>query len=208
MISQPCQELEDPVIVSLGVNVDVPLLFKWWRAPGIQRDVSKASPGLSPGLEVCSLDCRPSWWPPPKTCAAFDHNRQRCRLQWSGEQRPSLKRGIQYPSQYPLSGEEESCLIGQLGDHVGVVRVGKVEAAVAVRKVLQYQMFNWPQVQCFQCFPMFSRFCNIRCSIHPKSNVFTSKCGFRSVITGIFSPETTPTEVTRSGFSWKWLSNT
>ena len=141
MISQPCQELEDPVIVSLGVNVDVPLVFKGWGAPGIQRDVSKASPDLFPGLEVCSLDCRPSWWPPPKTCAAFDHTRQRCRLQWSGEQRPSLKRGIQYPSQYPLSGEEESCLIGQLGDHVGVVRVGKVEAPVAVREVLQYQMF-------------------------------------------------------------------
>ena len=179
MISQPCQELKDPVIVSLGVNVYVPLVFKGWGVPGIQRDVARASPVLCPGLEVCSLDCRPNWWPPPKTCAAFDHTRQQCRLQWSGEERPSLKRGIQYPSRYPLSGEEESCLIGQLGDHVGVVRVGKVEAAVAVRKVLQYQIY----------------------SIHPKSNVFTSKCGFLSVITGIFSPETTPTEVTRSGFS-------
>ena len=149
MISQPCQELKDPVIVSLGVNVDVPLVFKGWGVPDIQQDVSKASPGLFLGLEVCFLDCRPSWWPPPKTCAAFDHTRQRCRLQWSGEQRSSLKRGIQYPSRYPLSCEEESCLIGQLGDHVGVVRVGKVEAAVAVGKILQHQMFNWPQVQCF-----------------------------------------------------------
>ena len=171
MISQPCQELKDPVIVSLGVNVDVPLVFKGWGVPGIQRDVSKASPGLFPGLEVCSLDCRPSWWPPPKTCAAFDHTRQRCRLQWSGEERPSLKRGIQYPSRYPLSGEEESCLIGQLGDHVGVVRVGKVEAAVAVSKVLQYQIFNWPQVQCFHL--------QVRISVRDHRNLFSRNYSHR-----------------------------
>ena len=85
-------------------------------------------------------------------------------------------------SSYPLSCKEETSMIRKLSHHVGIVGVGKIKASVAVRQVLQRQfVFRLPRID---------QFC-----------VFTSKCGFLSVITGVFSPETTPTEVTMSGFS-------
>ena len=71
-----------------------------------------------------------------------------------------------------LSGEEEPGLVGELRHHVGVLGVGQVEAAVAVRQVLQVT-----------------------------SPALTSRWGFLSVITGIFPPDTTPTEVTTPGLS-------